>query len=728
MSSQPDAQIRLFPPTSGSNPVKSFTEAKKEFDKIYWNQMFLPQSLVPVDGKTITNIRLKDASGGASEEYYKWQFIYGLINSGLYFKDYIGVEIWFPKGSKGSAPLKIDACIFDDKDWLQYYLKWRKDPNDNYSLEFLRNHCIATIEFKKGKDSIEEVFTKQLRAYMKEPDSPYVLGILYDAGRLYLFQRKNNQILRYDESKNIGGKAKNTEALSLDLTDPYLYIPSFDQLVARVSKPSLIDRANRTILDLDVITSRASIQVKDALDKILKALEKYSLADQRGYEILIQTLALKIFDEKRNEHDMTVKLRFYVKDSELSFTGLHEKDVRNFIERMQLIYDEASAYYQSILRSLQIDWKNEDHVRAVQSIVENFQDFSFVRSQQSDLYQLVFHNFALPFQKGDKAQFLTPLQLIEFLVKIVNPRGNETVCDPCVGIADFLSLAYITSQTSKPLNDANLWGVDIDDNMLALAQLNMLLNGDGNAHLLKANDEGSILYKIKKDGKLTSLIPELHKKGNWDNWKDQTKLMKFNVILTNPPFGRGRTFEVKRQRDRDIIEMYETYWVKGRPKSMDKGVIFLENAYRILAEHGRMGIVLSNSIASTDEWKPIMRWFMERMRIVALFDLPPEVFAETGVNTTLIVAYKPLKEELEKLKSQNYSVFVRDIKKVGYEKKRVKRNVKFEFIYKLDPKTFEVVIDENGAPVLDEEFTSVVREFREWAKSQEEPLQRLFIG
>lgn len=725
-SRRPQFQTRRSPRNNSSNPIKSFTEAKKKFDNLYGNQATLPQSLVPVDGKYITNVPLRDTAGGASEEYYKWQFIYGLINSGLYSKDYICAEVWFPKGSKSSAPLEVDACIFDSKEWLQYYLKWRKDPNDNYSLEFLRNHCIAAIEFKRGKDSVERTFSTQLKPAMKESDAPYVLGVLYDAGRLYLFQRKDNQILRYDESKNISGKAKNTEALSLDLTDSYQYIPSFDQLVAKVNKPSSIDRTNRTIHDLDTITSRASVQVKDALGKILKTLDKHGLANQRGYGILIQTLALKIFDEKRNEHDLTVKLRFYVKDSELNFISLHEKDVQNFVERMNLIYEGGSTRYQSILKNLQIDWKNEDHIRVVQSIVENFQDFSFVRSQQSDLYQLVFHNFALPFQKGDKAQFLTPLQLIDFLARIVNPRGNETVCDPCVGIADFLSLSYINSKSTKPLNDANLWGVDIDDNMLALAQLNMLLNGDGNAHLLKASDKGSILYKIRNDGELIPLIPELHKEGKWDDWKDKTKLMKFRVILTNPPFGRGRTYEVERQRDRDIIEMYETYWRKGKPKRMDLGVVFLENAYRILAEHGRMGIVLSNSIASNDEWKPITQWFMERMRIVAIFDLPPNVFAETGVNTTLIVAYKPSEEELENLKNQNYSIFTRDIKKVGYEKKTAKRNVKFEFLYKLDPKTFEVVIDENGAPVLDEEFTDRIKEFQEWAKSQEETLQRLF--
>ena len=36
--------------------------------------------------------------------------------------------------------------------------------------------------------------------------------------------------------------------------------------------------------------------------------------------------------------------------------------------------------------------------------------------------------------------------------------------------------------------------------------------------------------------------------------------------------------------------------------ALDKGVIFLENAYRSLKDNGRFGIILSNSIASINKW------------------------------------------------------------------------------------------------------------------------------
>jgi type I restriction enzyme M protein len=116
------------------------------------------------------------------------------------------------------------------------------------------------------------------------------------------------------------------------------------------------------------------------------------------------------------------------------------------------------------------------------------------------------------------------------------------------------------------------------------------------------------------------------------------------------------------------------------------------------------------------------------MRIVAMFDLPPDVFAEVDVKSTLIVAYKPRKEELERLIREDYHVFPKNIIKTGYAKTSLKRNKVFVPVWKLDPTTFEIIVDKNGDNLRDEEFSQVVQEFRHWARSQEETLYRLFVG
>jgi type I restriction enzyme M protein len=715
---------------SNSNISKTFSQAKDEFNKKYNKLKILKQNLVPVNGKPLKDIALFDTSGQPLEEFYKWQFVYSCIESGLYPSELIGVEVYFPKGSKSSNPLKVDACIFDDKDWIKHYNIYSKDRTQLSSLEFLKKHCIASVEFKRGKDSMEQTFSTQLKPAMNESDRDYVLGVIYDSERLYLFHRQDGKIIRYDDNKNSGKGA--VGELSLNVADSYLFIPDLDDILKRNNLPGTIDRTNRSISDLDLISGRLSSKIKDSLNDILRTLEKYSMLDTRGYGILIQTLAAKIFDEKRNQEKQSKKLKYYILDEEKKFSNLNESEVQDFVKRMKGLFEDSENQYKAIFKDKHVSWDEQSHIQIIQTIVKNFQDYSFVNSEKTDLYQLVFHNFADQFTKITNGQFLTPLEIIEFLVKIVNPRGDDLVCDPCLGSADFLSLSYRLSEPK--LSDTNLYGIDIDDKMVALGQLNMILNGDGNSHLIRVGGEGSILNKITKKGDVVPLVHNLHaydetsKIADWDNWKDGTELKKFDVVLTNPPFGKGRTFEAKTEEDRKILDMYETFHIKNKPPSLDKGIIFLENAYHILDNHGRLGIVISNAIASEDSTEEIREWLLKKMRIVAIFDLPPNVFAETGVNTTLIIAYKDSEENIKKLKDKDYSVFTRNITKVGYIKKTKKRNVVFETDYKIDPTSYDIMIDSDGNPIRNEDFSSIISEFKDWAKTQEDILQKIFLN
>jgi len=711
----------------------SFSAAKQAFDAGPGKAKVLTEALVPVDGKPKKNLTIRNERGAPLEEYYKWQFLYALIHSGLFPKDFIGAEVRFPKGSKTSQPLRMDAAIFDDSKWITHYLDYWQHRK-SADLEWLNDHLLAVVEFKKNNKEIEKVFTGQLKPAMKEkdPSTAYVLGIYYDAERLYLFHRRNGFYLRYDEAKNQKGERSKVGDLTLHLPDPYVALPSFKELKARIHRLTALGRSKRTIKDLDTIPSIQTVQLQLALSDVLRALDKAGLVNQRGYQILIEAFALKIFDEKRNERSPKKYLEFYITDDEVAFTNLSEPDAQKFIKRMQNIRDEARGQYQKILSNNVIDWKNQNHVRVVAAVCKAFQDFSFVRSAKSNLYQLVFYNFANTFKRDESAQFLTPLPVIDFLVKIVNPRNGETVLDPCCGIGDFLSLSFVNAQGKDEawqLDDANIYGVDLDENMIMLATLNMLLNGDGEAKLFQKPDKGSILWKVAEGNppQLVELLLDYNKAGNWDSRPDSVRLMKFDVILTNPPFGEDRAYRPHTAEDRKIIETYETWELRGRGDSIDLGVVFLENAYRCLKDEGRLGIVLSNSIASINRWQKVRQWLMDRMRIVALFDLPPNVFAETGVNTTLIVAYKPKPATLKQLNAQGYSVFVRDIQRVGYERRTNKRNVFFNPVYQFDQTTFEIKTDPEGRPVLDEEFTETIDEFRQWALGQESVLQRLFL-
>ncbi|MDB5267856.1 MAG: hypothetical protein JWP58_896, partial [Hymenobacter sp.] len=640
---------------------------------------------------------------------------------------------WHPSGEPEPGHLFVEKRLL-----ALHLLSTSREPSQNRTsatattknknqdvLDWLRKHLIGVIEIKNedGKDT-ETVWNQQLKAYLRESERDFCLGGLYDKDRLWLFRKHLGKYVRFSDEYNTKGQDSGTKDLSLHLPDPYLNLLPFEKLLTW-DRPANIDRSRRTIQDLDVISGLQSAQVNTSMSAILRTMDEKGLVNQKGYEILVQILALKIFDEKRNEKTPGRFLDFYLTDIERQYESLLDKRITPLLNRLAGLRHDASSEYTRILADNPLNPKNASHVAVLVEVVRQFQDFSFVRSYKTDLYQLVFHRFATQFAKDANAQFVTPLPLIDFLVRVVNPRNGETVIDPTVGIADFLSVSYVNSNSK--LDDGNIFGFDIDEQMVMLATLNMLLNGDGNATLEARPGQGSILTKFDHTGQLLDLLPAHNRNGEWDERPDDKRLKKFDVVLTNPPFGEDRAWRPT-AAELPLAECYELWNVARTGDKIDKGVIFLENAVRILKPGGRLGIVLSNSIASIDRWEQARKWLLTQVRLVAIFDLPANVFAETGVNTTVIVAYKPhTAEDLAQLKANKYRIFMRDIKRVGYEVRTSKRVKTFVKQYSTDPHTLAVVVDAQGNPMLDEEFSQTVEAFQTWCLGQEEALQTGFI-
>lgn len=707
--------------------MKKFEELRADYSVAHKSDKavscFLPVHLTK--GKTETALFKKD--GSHNEQYFKWEFLSCYVGAGLCAKDYIGVEVCFPKGNKGASMIKMDAAIFDDKTWFSHYeaLHTKKDDSKWDELNWLKDHLVCAVEFKKeGSKDVKGVFTSQLKTYMNESSRNVVFGILYDEGRLYLFRTLGKEYFRLSDEFNIENKGK-TEP-TFDVPDAYSNMLSFEDMLSYdTATKTIADYSGRALTDLGIISKTDSKRLNDALYQILHTMDKCGLVNQKGYNILIQLLALKIYDEKHHSGD----LKYYINLDETKFTSITDDGLQEFLQRIESIRLAAKSSYTKILDENYFDSTNENQIKVVIEIVRQFQNYSFTHSERNNLYQLVFYQFASQFSKADNAQFITPLQIIDFIVDIVNPKHNESIIDPTVGIADFLSVSYVKS--NGELNDNNVFGMDIDEDMVKLATLNMLLNGDGNATIEAQSDGlGSIASKFDDKGNIVKLIPRTEKQehnynGKWDNRVDGKRLKKFDIVLTNPPFGEARSW-IPDGKDIGIAECYELWNRYGQTK-IDEGIIFLENAVRVLKEGGRMAIVLSNSIASIDAHKEARKWLLENMRIVAIIDLPPNIFAEAGVAPTLIFAYKPSKKELAKLRADNYQVFSKEIKKVGYEVKTKNKVKYFETQFKINPITFEKEINADGTAKLDEEFTETVREFKQWCNTQEETLKKLFL-
>ena len=124
--------------------ITTFSIEKEKFDKEYSNKNYFIAN-IPVNLTLNKKCIIKSKNNERNEEYYKWQFISSLINSGLYCKDFIGVEICLPKGNKNSSPIKFDAAIFKSKNWFSHYKNFHK-TNDQDELEWIRKDIISAIK------------------------------------------------------------------------------------------------------------------------------------------------------------------------------------------------------------------------------------------------------------------------------------------------------------------------------------------------------------------------------------------------------------------------------------------------------------------------------------------------------------------------------------------------------------------------------------------------------
>jgi type I restriction enzyme M protein len=452
--------------------------------------------------------------------------------------------------------------------------------------------------------------------------------------------------------------------------------------------------------------------------------------NNEAYKITIQMLALKAFDERASKSDKNRALKFKVLPEEENFSLYEDLSsprnvfAKQFADRIQDLYNEAKnsniEIYQSLLETTEINFENPQYIQAIMTIVKAFQKYTIEDLRQTDIHQLIFYNLNET-SRDWFGQYITPIWVADFMAKIVNPKQHESVIDPCVGAADFLTASFLNGKTT------NLYGIDIDRKILMAAKLNMIINDAYNPKLYTTS-RGSIQYKINDKDEAVSLNYYVHENGNWDNWPDGTKLKKFDIVLTNPPFGTSQKYKADDFEDRQIAKCYELWHLNKQKNWIDPGILFLENAVRILKENGRMGIIISRSIAEGDKWKKAREWLLDNMRIVAIFDLPDNTFAETGIPTTAIIAYKPPKEELKKLQEQNYKIFMTTIEKTGFRPRTIKGIRHYDPIWKISEETFEIEIDENNNPVLDEDFTQTIKEFKEWAETQEKTLRELFIG
>ncbi len=264
--------------------------------------------------------------------------------------------------------------------------------------------------------------------------------------------------------------------------------------------------------------------------------------------------------------------------------------------------------------------------------------------------------------QGDAGQFRTPRHIIEFIVKIIDPKKNETMFDPACGTSGFLISGYkhiLNSNTNKIIGDKltpderkqlmnNITGYDISPDMVRLSLVNLFLHGFTNPKVFEYD----------------SLTSE-------DRWNEY-----FDVALANPPF----------MSPKGGIRPHKRFGIESNRAE----VLFVDYMMEHLTPKGRAGIVVPEGIIfqSGTAYKSLRRTMVEKY-LVGVISLPSGVFNPySGVKTSIIVLDRELSQKTDK-------IFFAKVENDGYDLGAQRRE-----------------IDKTDLPAFTEEITSYLNGLR----------------
>jgi type I restriction enzyme M protein len=245
---------------------------------------------------------------------------------------------------------------------------------------------------------------------------------------------------------------------------------------------------------------------------------------------------------------------------------------------------------------------------------------------------------------------------------------------------------------------------------------------------------------------------------------------RFDVILTNPPFGSRVGKEVKitesdKYKDQEKIAYYQKKYGEAYSEALrqvndnfgkpildlfDVGkfsglteVLFMERCIRLLKKGGRMGIVLPEGVLNNSNLQKIRDYFEGRAKIILIVSIPQDVFVsakatvkpslvflkkfdegeEKGYDTAKLKSEKQAREnhkqELEKIENSDLSKKEKSKKLKETEDKieeETKQLIKEKFNYQIPIVEVKQAGISTTGEACKNELVDVVKEFKAFRK------------
>ena len=427
------------------------------------------------------------------------------------------------------------------------------------------------------------------------------------------------------------------------------------------------------------------------------------LSPEAAFDEISKILFIKIRYERDNTGTQIFSLDNFKKARE-SYNSFKSKD--------------APDFYQFLFEKTKEDFAN-DHLfepndiikireNSFEQIVKELEIYN-LSTTSDDVKGIAFEKFLGRTFRGELGQFFTPRTIVDFMVKVLDPQEGEYICDPCCGSGGFLidAFEYVRTKIEKDIeqqketikkqfyteaydalpesekvsidakvsdvfavlnreldiNNAEgrlrslsfdcIYGTDANPRMARTAKMNMIMHGDGH---------GGVHHH---DGLLNV-------NGIFEN--------RFDVILTNPPFGAHidkslKITEADKFTDEAKIEAYKkrygdaylealkqvndhigepllSLYETGKMSGLTE-VLFIERCFNLLKPGGRMGIVLPEGVLNNTNLQKIRDFVESKAKILLVVSIPQDVFIASGatVKPSLLFFKKFTEEEAEQYKA-----------------------------------------------------------------------------
>lgn len=180
-----------------------------------------------------------------------------------------------------------------------------------------------------------------------------------------------------------------------------------------------------------------------------------------------------------------------------------------------------------------------NHVKYKNGIIETLKELQTLDIQNAmasgnDVLGKFYEKF-LKYGNGAKeiGIVLTPRHITKFAVEVLNISYNDYVFDPTCGTGGFLVSAfdYVNKNSNRAqlekFKKYNLFGIDQDDEVLALALVNMIFRGDGRNNM---NEGNCFSYNIVKK------LDDSYETGEYIHSTEKNTNPLITKVLMNPPF------------------------------------------------------------------------------------------------------------------------------------------------------------------------------------------------